>query len=128
MTMADFIAWQARRAPKAAPTGEGVEREADLHDQIERELKRRSWYYVHSRMDRATTQRKGVVDFIIAVPGKLDVAPRTLWLEAKGKRTKITPEQIGALAWLDRDGHETAIVRSLPEFLAVIAPNNGDQR
>lgn len=121
MSLAEYLACEARLAPKLKTTSEGVEREADLHDQIEKELRRLGYYYVHSRMDRATTQHKGVVDFIIAVPGKLDTPPRTLWLEAKGKRTKITPEQLGALAWLDRDGHETAIVRSLPEFLAVIA-------
>ena len=31
-------------------------RESDLHDQIEAELKRRRWYYVHSRTDKRTTQ------------------------------------------------------------------------
>lgn len=120
-TEADVALREARlKAGKEPASGEGVERESDLHDGIERELKRLGWYYVHSRMDRATTQAKGVPDFIIAVPGKLDVAPRTLWIEAKAKKGKLTPEQAGALAWLDRDGHETAVCRSLAEFLEAI--------
>lgn len=113
----DEAKYQDRHAPRP------VKHESDLHDDIEKELKRRGWYYVHSRMDRATTQAKGVPDFIVAVPLQRGVAcghSRTLWIEAKGANGKLTPEQAGALAWLDRDGHETAIVRSLEEFLALI--------
>lgn len=123
-TEADVAKFNARALSEDARDNQGFQAlcqdEAELHIEIIAELKRRGSYFVHSRMDRATTQAKGVPDFIIAIPGKLDVPPRTLWIEAKGRKTKITPEQAGALAWLDRDGHETAVVRSLAEFLEAI--------
>ncbi len=89
--------------------------ERKLHDAIEAECKRRGFYYVHARMDMATTTAKGVPDFIIALPGG-----RTIWAEIKGPNTKVTREQAGALHWLNGLGHVQAVVRSLDEFLAVV--------
>lgn len=122
-THAQYLAHEAKlKAGKhEAPTGEGVDDESKLHEQIIAELNRRRYYFVHSRMDRATTQARGVPDFIIAIPGTLNTRPRTLWVEAKRKGGKLTPEQAGALAWLDRDGHETSIVYSLTGLLKAIA-------
>lgn len=124
-THAQYLAHEAKLKARTldAPAGEGCADESKLHDQIIAELNRRRYYFVHSRMDRATTQRKGVPDFIVAIPGTLNTTPRTLWVEAKRKGGKLTPEQAGALAWLDRDGHETAVVYSLDGFLKAIEPN-----
>ena len=90
-----------------------VASEASLHDQIAAELKRRQWYFVHSRTDRATTQAKGVPDFIIARPDGV-----TLWLEIKLPKGKLTPEQAGTIHWLRRLGHRAEVIYSFEEFLS----------
>lgn len=120
-TMAEVQAHNARVAGQKHPParlGEGVEREADLHDQIEKECRHRGWPFVHSRMDRRTTVAVGVVDFVIAADNG-----RTFWIEAKGAKTKVTREQAATIHWLQNLGHTAAVVRSLAEFLAAIAPN-----
>lgn len=89
--------------------------ESDLHDQIEAELKRRRYYYVHSRMDRPTTQQLGVADFIIATPNG-----RTLWVEAKRKGGKLTKEQTVTKHCLMALGHSYATVFNFQEFLDFI--------
>ncbi len=116
------VAWHnakvaAPRVVDLASSGEtaGGASEAKLHDQIIEECKRRGWYYVHSRMDRATTTALGVPDFIIAAPDG-----RTFWIEAKSKTGKLKSEQLGALQWLTRFGHRAEVVRSLEELLKVI--------
>lgn len=117
MTIADYRAYQARRlAAQAAPAvSEGCDDEGDLHEQIERELKRRGLYYVHSRMDMRTTTAKGVPDFIVAARQGV-----TLWIEAKTAKGKLRTEQIGAQQWLEAFGHKARVVRSFQEFLNLI--------
>lgn len=90
--------------------------EGELHEKILAECNRRGWYVVHSRMDQATTQSKGVLDFIIAAD-----RGRVLWVEAKTKKSKPTTEQAGTLFWLARLGHRCTVVRSMAEFLDFIA-------
>jgi hypothetical protein len=98
--------------------GEPVERESDLHDQIEAELKRRRWYYVHSRMDRATTTQLGVTDFIIAAPPTGNVGqPRTFWVECKREGEKLNKEQTVTKHVLLALGHKHFVVFSFEEFL-----------
>lgn len=111
MSLAEYLAHEARLKPKSPTTSEGVEREADLHDQIEKECRRRGWPFVHSRMDRRTTTAVGTVDFVIAAGNG-----RTLWIEAKGAKTKVTREQAATIHWLNTLGHAAAIVHSLDEF------------
>lgn len=119
MTHAEYLAHEARirnfAMAKLQPS-EGVEREADLHDQIEKECRHRGWPFVHSRMDRRTTTAVGTVDFVIAADGG-----RTFWIEAKGAKTKVTREQAATIHWLATLGHTAAVVRSLDEFLKVIS-------
>lgn len=98
----------------------GDDEESKLHQQIEDYCKQRRWYYVHSRMDRATTTALGVPDFIIAAENQ------THWIEAKGPKTKVTREQEGTMHWLQSLGHNADIVRSFPEFLSVIHRENKD--
>ena len=98
--------------------GNPVERESDLHDQIEAELKRRRWYYVHSRMDRATTTQLGVTDFIIAAPPTGNVGqPRTFWVECKREGEKLNKEQTVTKHVLLALGHKHFVVFSFEEFL-----------
>jgi hypothetical protein len=105
----------ARNAPKSLPedgAGQAFEgREAALHLLIEDELKRRRWYYVHSRTDRATTQQAGVPDFIIATPNG-----KTLWIEAKRKGGKLSVEQNVTRHILLAMGHHFAVVFSMEDF------------
>lgn len=103
-------------------------KESDLHDQIEAELKRRRWHYVHSRTDRKTTQAKGCPDFIIAAPGRsiyqgggFDTClATTYWIEVKKKGGKLSPEQNVVRHVLTALGHNHAVVYSFQEFLDVI--------
>lgn len=94
--------------------------EGDLHDDIEKELKRRRWYYVHSRMDKPTTTELGVTDFIIAVPAGDGEKPRTLWLEAKRHGAKLTKEQNITRHILLSAGHWHEVVYSKKQFLKIL--------
>ena len=90
-----------------------VESESDLQNDIESALKRLMWPYVRCRMDKATTFTvPGVPDFIIAAPNG-----KTIWIECKTRTGKTTMEQDGFGAWLKRNNHHYAVVRSMVEFL-----------
>ena len=89
--------------------------ERSLHDKIESELKRRRWYYVHSRTDRPTTTALGVTDFIIAVP----INGRTIWMEVKRKGGKLTKEQNVTRHLLTASLHIHRVVYSLKEAIEV---------
>jgi hypothetical protein len=111
----------AKASRKVASPSAFDGKESELHKQIEEELKRRRWYYVHSRTDRATTQQKGVPDFIIAMPeNKYGDDPQTLWIEVKKKGGKLSPEQTITKHVLTALGHRFAVVYSFQEFLEVI--------
>ena len=88
------------------------DRESKLHDQIEAELKLRRWYFVHSRMDRASTQQAGVVDFIIAAPHGI-----TYWVECKKRGNKLSKEQNITRHILNALSHRYATVYSFEESL-----------
>ena len=90
-----------------------IERESDLHRLIATVCKLRGWYFIHSRMDKRTTCNIGAPDFVIALPGG-----RTLWVEAKTSRGKMTPEQERARDMLIRLGHRQIVVRSIDEFIS----------
>lgn len=110
-------AHEAKLRPKhQQPTGvEGVKLEADLHDKIEAELKRRRIYYVHSRMDRATTTQLGVTDFVIAMPNG-----KTLWMECKRHGGKLSTEQNITRHVLLASGHWHEVVYSMKQFLELL--------
>ena len=92
-----------------------VGRESDLHDDIVSELIRRRWYFVRSRMDRPTTQQKGVPDFICAAPDG-----RTFWIECKAKGNKLSKAQTISRHCLLALGHKWAVVYSFQEFITAI--------
>lgn len=115
-----------KRADVAQEAFEG--KESELHRLILDECARRRFYVVHSRCDRATTQQKGVVDFIIAMPERLiysgggsdTVLPSTLWIEVKTGKNKLSAEQNVTKHVLTALGHRWHLVRSFEQFLEVI--------
>lgn len=116
-TEAEIYAHNAKVAgEKAQPVGEGCDDESKLHEQIAAECRQRGWWFSRSRMDRATTTCLGNPDFLIFADGG-----RTFAIECKTAKGKVTREQAGTLHWLTNLGHKAAVVRSLNEFLLVIA-------
>lgn len=111
--------WAKGHGQFSPPPLEGthVTHEADLHEKIEEELKRRRWWYCHSRMDKATTTQLGVPDFIIAAPSGL-----TYWIEVKKHGGKLTPEQNITMHVLKALGHRHCVVFSFEGFLQAIGP------
>lgn len=115
MTHAEYLSFLSRSRRVnglAKTTGELVDVESNLHDEILAYCRQHHCYVVHSRMDRATTNAVGVPDFIVALPGG-----RTIWIEAKSKKGKLTPAQNGVRIALNSLGHRWACVRNFGEFL-----------
>jgi hypothetical protein len=120
-TSADIARIQARRdAARADPSGKASADavasggEASLHTQILEECGRRGWLAFHGSMIHRTHRMEGEPDFIIAVDGG-----QVLFIEAKTRMSKLTMEQLGIHAWLNRLGQRVAVVRSLREFIEV---------
>lgn len=107
-----------RRPDEALEPYDGPE--GDLHDKIIAECQRRRWYFVHSRMDKKSSQAKGVPDFIIAANLIHPPQQRTFWIECKRKEGKLTPEQTVTKHILIALGHRYACVYSFEEFLAFV--------
>lgn len=97
------------------PKASGVEREKDLHDAILAHCRFRGWPVVHSRMDVPQTAGVGTPDFVIALP-----EGRTVWVEAKSAKGKLSSEQRAWIATLIRVGHTAHVVRSMEEFKEVL--------
>lgn len=112
---AEMAIYNARQVANIVPhpgTVAAVAREEVLHDAIGSYCRSQGWLYVHSRMDRATTNQCGTWDFIVALPGGV-----TLWCECKKGREKLSTEQLGFGAWLTKLGHRTVVARSLEDFV-----------
>jgi len=124
MSPADYGAWLARRclagsSARSEPIGRHGPAEAELHDAILAECRRRGLKVVHSRMDRASTVSVGAPDFVVALP-----FGRTLWVECKSAKGKLRHDQAAWIATLKSLGHEAHVVRSLDQFLTLITPNS----
>lgn len=89
---------------------EEVKVERELHKLIGNELLRRQIYFVHSRMDRKTTQAAGTADFVCCVAGHF------VCFEAKTATGSLTDEQLAARMEVIRNGGRYYIVRSFQEF------------
>lgn len=94
--------------------GPGPDRESDLHDQIMDYCRGRGWLAVHSRMDKRTTQQKGVSDFIIITP------VRVFFVECKRVGQKLTPDQLAFAAQIKKLGWPHAVVHNMAEFVQAI--------
>lgn len=114
----DYVAMLLRcqkPGTRNAEVGPSVERESDLQDAIEAECKRRGWIAFRSRMDRPTTMPIGTPDFVIMAE-----YGRTIYVEAKSRKGKVTREQAALHIMAKRLGHEVFVVRSLGEFLEAV--------
>jgi hypothetical protein len=88
--------------------------EAVLHNHIENLLRLRGAYWVHSRMDKKTANRKGVPDFIVCYQGVF------VGIEAKVGGNKPTDEQMEQLEAIMEAGGHGALVYSLDEVIALL--------
>lgn len=122
ITLAEFLELEARvRAGKRADfikfaEAKSPESEAKLHEQILAECDRRVWGYVHSRMDRKTTNARGVCDFIILADGG-----RTFLIECKLPGKKFSQSQLIFETLSRHNGHTVHRVETIEEFLRLVA-------
>jgi hypothetical protein len=65
-------------------------------------------------MDVPQTAGIGTPDFVVALPGG-----RTVWVECKTAKGKLTQPQAAWIAALNKVGHRAVVVRSMAEFLKV---------
>ena len=121
-TTTQFIAMQLRldagRKKKLDAPADAVEREADLHEQINDYFRSKGWSVVRSRMDMRTTTAKGVADFIIFAD-----YGRTICVECKTRLGKLSIDQLGFKMHLEKLGHVVHVVRGFSEFLAAVNDN-----
>jgi len=131
LTQAQADAINIKNAPKRAkvePEDAFEGKESELHSLIEQDLKRRRWYYVHSRTDKRATNQLGTPDFIIATPsrqlckdcGQDAELPTTYWIEVKRKGGKLSREQTITKHVLQALRHNWACVYSFDEYLTAI--------
>ena len=102
--------------PPDGSSSDVVERE--IQDGIAAECKRRGWYVVRSRMDRATTNGVGTPDLIV-----FGDRGRVWPIEVKRPGRKCTTEQLAVAAWLRKLRHWWHVVESLDQFLWVVREN-----
>jgi rRNA maturation endonuclease Nob1 len=111
--------YERRNAPKIRNQVESEDAyeglEGELHKEIIAELRRRRWYFVRSRTDKKTTTRKGVTDFIIAMPDG-----KTLWLEVKKKGGKLDTDQTITRHVLLALSHRHEVAFSYQDFINAI--------
>ncbi len=98
--------------PTMEARGGTVDREGDLHSEIEEYCKDHRWLPVRSSMHRPTTCNVGCTDFIIATD-----TGRTLWVEVKKRDTKLTTKQRDFIHWLELNQQEVCVVRSIEQFV-----------
>ena len=98
----------------ARGTGE-VTREAELHEEIYDECRRRGWIALHGSMAERTCRTLGEPDFVI-----LAGAGRVLFVECKTRTGKLSPAQAALKHHAEKLGHPIHVVRSREEFLNLL--------
>lgn len=94
-------------------------KESDLQAKIERYCRDHGFYFFH---DRSREQNaKGFPDLVIAMP-----AGRVVWLELKGPRGRLRPEQKQVRLMLLALGQEWYEIRSYRQFVEVVNGNGWD--
>lgn len=122
-TQFDVDRHQAKNKPKREPdaTPEAFYgKESELHSQIEEELKRRQWLYIHSRTDKRTTTAKGIPDFAIFPRLSHNDDRRAVFVECKTRLGKLTPEQQAFKVVAEISGYGFHVCRTFQEFLKAI--------
>ena len=92
----------------------GVSREADLHEAIFDECRRRGWIALHGSMAERTCRTLGEPDFVILAEGG-----RVLFVECKSRTGKLSPAQAALKHHAGKLGHTVQVVRSMEEFLRI---------
>ncbi|HYG22741.1 MAG TPA: VRR-NUC domain-containing protein [Verrucomicrobiae bacterium] len=92
-----------------------IKREAELHEQIFCECRRRGWVVFHGAMSERTHRTAGEPDFII-----LCDSGRVLLIECKTATGKLSPDQLAIKAWAAKLGHTVHVVRSIEEFFTTL--------
>ena len=93
----------------------GVSREAELHEAIFDECRRRGWIALHGSMAERTCRTLGEPDFVILADGG-----RVLFVECKSRTGKLSPAQAALKHHAEKLGHTVHVVRSLEEFLKLL--------
>ena len=88
--------------------------EAELHEAILADCRRRGWLVFYGRMDTRTSRTVGEPDFTC-----LCDYGRTLLIECKTAKGKLSPAQQACIAHAKKNGHTVHVVRSFREFLDV---------
>jgi len=88
------------------------EKEAELHEAILHYCRSKGWCVAHCRMDKPSTSQIGTPDFIVAMP-----QGKTIWVEAKTAKGKLSLEQQAWLTALRKLGHKAGVVRHIQEFV-----------
>ena len=119
-TAADVARFNSKSAKQPPPDdaqglGEPVMREADIHQKIIDECKKRQWIALHGSMAQASGRTIGEWDFtIVASRG------RVYFIECKTKEGKWTTEQLGMREWAKSLGHFVYECRSFERFLEIV--------
>jgi hypothetical protein len=92
-----------------------ISREAELHDQIFDECRRRVWIALHGSMAERSHRTLGEPDFTILADGG-----RVLFVECKTRIGKLSPAQAALKFHAEKLGHLIHVVRSREEFLKLI--------
>lgn len=116
-TSAEYAAYLARSKSSRDHlfTGDGVDRESKLHDQIFVECSRRGWIALHGSTAHRAMRTIGEPDFTILADNG-----RVFFIECKTATGKLSTEQQGMIAWAAKLGHTVHVVRSFEQFLEVV--------
>jgi hypothetical protein len=93
----------------------GVPREAELHEEIFDECRRRGWIALHGSMAERTCRTLGEPDFVILADGG-----RVLFVECKSRSGKLSPAQAALKHHAEKLGHTVHVVRSVGDFLKLL--------
>lgn len=96
-----------------------AKRERELHDRIEALLRIRGITYVHSRMDKPSTIRVGLPDFMFCLPREKGFGI-PMAIEVKMPGEEPTPEQVQCMRELIRDGWFVRVVRNEQQFIQAL--------
>ena|SRR2546430_2859270 len=105
-------------APRSPlPASSHQTREKQLHSQILSFARARGWIALHGDMTRKTGRTLGEPDFVIIAD-----AGRVFFVEAKSMIGVLSPAQVAFRARARDLGHTVHIVRSLDDFITLVAP------
>jgi hypothetical protein len=118
MTPFELEQYQRRTSVKASAiqvANDAVDDESTLHADVLRECKARGWLCLHGSMAHRTRRNPGEQDCTIFADGG-----RVFVVEAKSRSGKLSAEQLGIAAWMEKLGHKHNVVRSLGEFIDLV--------